>query len=402
MFFDEFFGGNMNTKRNALVKWINRSFYFIGSAMIVAALVLGVVFHPVQASSTTNTYSYYQLNLSHIACYNNQVEVHFVLLNVPNGTTPGSTVTFTAKVNGGSTQTFSANRTGKTGNVWHYYYYGNVNGTYNVTSAYVWVYSTKVNLHNPGDYSTNYQSCVPTPTATTPVPTTVTPVPTTETPVPTTETPVPTTETPVPTTETPVPTTETPVPTTETPVPTTETPVPTTETPVPTTETPIPTTETPVPTTETPVPTTETPTTPPVVVLQPLSIALDPFCTVGGQMQWTVENPNSVGFSFVSYTIDGGTPLGGFTAAPGSSPLTTTALGTHTVDILYGEGQHVSLTDTLAACPLTIPVTGTGGLLIPVTGADQSQNLSHGLLFGGLSFAGVGILLSALRKFLNF
>jgi len=363
----------MNTKRNALIKWINRSFYFIGSAMIVAALVLGVVFHPVQASSTTNTYSSYQLNLSHIACYNNQVEIHFVLLNVPNGTTPGSTVTFTAKINGGSTQTFSATRTGKTGNVWHYYYYGNVNGTYNVTSAYVWVNSTKVNLHNPGDYSTNYQSCVPTPTTTTPVPTTVTPVPTTETPVPTTETPVPTTETPVPTTETPVPTTETPAPTTETPIPTTETPIPT----------------------------TETPTTPPVVNLLPLSIALDPFCTVGGQMQWTVENPNSVGFHFLSYTIDGGAPLGGFTAAPGSNPLTTTALGTHTVDILYGDGQHVSLTDTLAACPLTIPVTGTGGLLIPVTGADQSQSLSHGLLFGGLSFAGVGILLSALRKFLN-
>jgi hypothetical protein len=391
----------MNTKRNALIKWINRSFYFIGSAMIVAALVLGVVFQPVQASSTTNTHSYYQLNLSHIACYNNQVEIHFVLLNVPNGFTPGSTVTFAAKINGGPSQTFSANRTGNTGNVWHYYYYGNVNGTYNVTSASVWVYGTQVFLHNPGDYSTNYQSCVSTPTTTTPVPTTVTPVPTTETPAPTTETPIPTTETPVPTTETPVPTTETPVPTTETPIPTTETPVPTTETPIPTTETPVPTTETPIPTTETPIPTTETPTTPPVVVLQPLSIALDPFCTVGGQMQWTVENPNSVGFHFLSYTIDGGAPLGGFTAAPGSNPLTTTALGTHTVDILYGDGQHVALTDTLAACPLTIPVTGTGGLLIPVTGADQSQSLSHGLLFGGLSFAGVGILLSALRKFLN-
>jgi predicted heme/steroid binding protein len=388
LFFYASYGGNMFTKNHAMIKWINRSLYFTAAAMLVAALVLGMVFHPVEASSHPNHQTYYQLNLSHIGCAYNQVEVHFVLLNVPYGTIPGSSLTFNLKINGGSTQTVSATRYGNTGNVWHYSYYGNVNGKYDVTSASVWVNGTNVNLHNPDDYKNDYQSCVPVPTTVTPIPTTVTPAPTTVTPVPTTETPVPTTETPVPTTETPVPTTETPVPTTETPVPTTETPVPTTETPVPTAETPVPTESTPV--------------VPPTTLLQSLSITLDPFCTVNGQMQWTVENPNSVGFHFLSYTIDGGSPLGGFTAAPGSNLLTTTALGTHTVDILYGDGQHVSLTDTLAVCPLTIPVTGTGGLLIPVTGADQSQNLSHGLFYGGLSFAGFGILLSALRKFLNF
>ena len=36
----------------------------------------------------------YQLNLSHIECANEQVEVHFVLLNVPDGITPG-TLTYT-------------------------------------------------------------------------------------------------------------------------------------------------------------------------------------------------------------------------------------------------------------------------------------------------------------------
>jgi hypothetical protein len=117
-------------------------------------------------------------------------------------------------------------------------------------------------------------------------------------------------------------------------------------------------------------------------------------------MQWTVENPNSTSFTVTGWSVDGGSKHGSFSAAPGSTKLTATALGTHTVTIFYGESQSVSLTDTLTVCPLPIPNTGSS-LLIPVTGADQSGNLSQGFLFGGLATGGLALILSALRKFLN-
>jgi hypothetical protein len=139
--------------------------------------------------------------------------------------------------------------------------------------------------------------------------------------------------------------------------------------------------------------------TPPTqIVLLPPTITLDPVCTVSGQIEWTVENPNSVAFTILYWTVDDGSALPGFSAPPGSSKLTTT-LGTHTITLYYGESQQVSLTGTLTVCPLPIPNTGSN-LLIPVTGSDQSGATSQGLLFGGLSFGGLGLILSALRKFL--
>jgi hypothetical protein len=442
----------MKTKRNKLFRAINRFFYYASAALLLTALVLGNVFTPTQATyhAPTATQTSYQLNLSHIQCVNNKVEVHFVLLNVPNGVTPGNAVTLTLKINGGSAITVSANRGQNTGNVWHYAYYGTSNGYYDVTGAYVYVGSTKVYLHNPDSYSNQNMSCsaataTPTKTATavtpsatftptktaTALPTytataTATSLPTntatatatstslpthtptaTQTSLPTdvptstfTFTPVPT-NTVVPPTETPVPTTETAVPTTETPVPTTETVVPTTDTPEPTEETPVPTETTQVPTEETTVPPQETsvPTTPPPVqVLQPLSIAIDPFCTVDNRIQWTIENPNTKNFVFTSYSVDGGAALAGFSANPGSTKLTTTALGTHSVTIFYGDGQTIQDTFSLAVCPLTIPVTGNSGMLIPVTGADLSGTVANGALFGGLAFGGLGLIISALRK----
>jgi LPXTG-motif cell wall-anchored protein len=75
--------------------------------------------------------------------------------------------------------------------------------------------------------------------------------------------------------------------------------------------------------------------------------------------------------------------------------LTTTSLGTHTVTIYWGEGQSKSLTYTIDVCPLTIPVTGaTGGVLIPVTGSDNSS----GFIFSGIGLGGLGLVLSAIRK----
>jgi len=426
----------MRNKRKVIIKVFNQFLYLASAGLMITGLLLSNIFTPVQAAAinTSTSGDSYQLNLSHISCVNNQVEVHFVLLNVPDWITPGNSVTFTLKVNGGNQTTQYAARTSHSGNVWHYYYYGSINGYYDVTSASVQVGSKTVYLHNPDSYSSNYQNCVRstqtatfTPTATktsqptatftatatntseptatftpTDVPPTNTPVPTTETVEPTTETVVPTTETVVPTTETVVPTTETVVPTTETVVPTTETVVPTTETVVPTTETVVPTTETVVPTTETVVPTDETQTPPegtpipiPVTAPQPPSIEVDPYCTVDNRMQWTVENPNSDVFVISSYKVDSGPNQSGFSAAPGSTKLTTTSLGTHTVTIYWGEGQSKSLTYTIDVCPLTIPVTGaTGGVLIPVTGSDNSS----GFIFSGIGLGGLGLVLSAIRK----
>jgi hypothetical protein len=98
----------------------------------------------------------YQLNLSHIACVDGRVEIHFVLLNVPDGTTPG-TLTYTYG---------SISPSKHTGNVWHYFDY-KPDGTYNVTSASVDVGGTTVSLHNPGTDSGTYL-CSPTKTPVTP------------------------------------------------------------------------------------------------------------------------------------------------------------------------------------------------------------------------------------------
>ncbi len=109
------------------------------------------------ANTPTNTpVSDYQLNLSHIACVDGKVEIHFVLLNVPDGITPG-TLTYTYG---------SISPTKNTGNVWHYFDYQS-DGFYNVTSASVNVGGTTVNLHNPGTDSGTYD-CIPdnTPTNT--------------------------------------------------------------------------------------------------------------------------------------------------------------------------------------------------------------------------------------------
>ena len=93
----------------------------------------------------------FQLNLSHIKCVDGKVEVHFVLLNVPDGVTPGTL-----------TYTYGSIAAGPhTGNVWHYTA-TLPDGTYNVTSASVMVGGEAVMLHNPGDYAGIY-NCAPKP-----------------------------------------------------------------------------------------------------------------------------------------------------------------------------------------------------------------------------------------------
>jgi hypothetical protein len=93
----------------------------------------------------------YQLNLSHIFCVDGGVEIHFVLLNIPEGTTPGNLTWY----NNGVAQVPTIPPTGPTGNVWHYTVVVPA-GSYNVTGATVDVGGTTVYLHNPGDYAGQY------------------------------------------------------------------------------------------------------------------------------------------------------------------------------------------------------------------------------------------------------
>src|SRR5690242_6735819 len=148
----------MKTKISPLL--VRNSFIFAILTFIVvvnAFAVTGVSAHGDKTATRTPTKTTapnYTLNLSHIACADGRVEIHFVLLNVPAGITPGRL-----------TYTYGSINAGKhTGNVWHYTDTRN-DGYYNVTSASVQVSGVTVNLHNPGAYSGNY-SCAPTKTPT--------------------------------------------------------------------------------------------------------------------------------------------------------------------------------------------------------------------------------------------
>lgn len=111
-------------------------------------------FTPTFTPTATATQPDYRLNISHIKCVNNQVEVHFVLLNVPDGVTPG-TLTYTYGTIAPEKQS---------GNVWHYTTYL-PDGYYNITSATVVVGGATVSVSNPGVYAGDYK-CAPTSTPT--------------------------------------------------------------------------------------------------------------------------------------------------------------------------------------------------------------------------------------------
>ena len=98
----------------------------------------------------------YQLNLSHIECVGNSVEVHFVLLFTKVGDNI-SNLTYTYG---------TIPRGPRTGNVVHFTDHL-PSGNYNITSATVFVNGRAVTLHNPGEYAGNYNcGTPPTKTAT--------------------------------------------------------------------------------------------------------------------------------------------------------------------------------------------------------------------------------------------
>ncbi len=133
------------------LKGFAKAFYILGVAFLVSAMVLSFAVIPVGAAPISGDL---QLNLSHIACVNGQVEIHFVLLNVPDGVVPG-TLTYTY----GSIPPSS-----NTGNVWHYLDY-KPSGYFDISSASVDVNGTTVTLHNPDAYAGTYD-CAPTSTPT--------------------------------------------------------------------------------------------------------------------------------------------------------------------------------------------------------------------------------------------
>lgn len=109
----------------------------------------------------TNTpVPHYKLNISDIGCVDegvggNYVKVHFVLLGVPDGVTPGSL-----------TYTYGTISVGKhSGNVWHYTDYL-PDGYYDITSASVDVNGVTVTLHNTHAYKGEYDCSPNTPTPT--------------------------------------------------------------------------------------------------------------------------------------------------------------------------------------------------------------------------------------------
>ena len=179
---------------------------------------------------------------------------------------------------------------------------------------------------------------------------------------------------------------------------------------------------------------------------QPLAI-LDPYCfsIPGNTMQWEIDNPNADVLPVTSWEIDS-VAQSGFDAAVGTSLLTTTPLGTHTVDLFWGITGHSSLEWTIESCagpttyvnvchmpgyvtdvmsteewddwkvthtddflidsahpcqppktnPLPLP-TGAGGELIPVTGADMTP-FTNIWVFAGFGMFGFGMVLTGLRK----
>jgi hypothetical protein len=140
-----------------------------------------------------------------------------------------------------------------------------------------------------------------------------------------------------------------------------------------------------------------TPTTPSrKITTLLLDVGIDPFCTYEGTMQWTVVNSNASNVIMNRFTVDG-VNYPGFVVTPGEHDLVTTPLGTHTVKVYYNEASVADLTSTINVCPLLIPVTGNP-MIIPVTGADQSNSLGMGLGLGSFSLAGIGLVLSSLRR----
>jgi hypothetical protein len=370
------------------LKGIANVFYMLGTGLLITGMILTFMVQPVSAVAGAGDY---QLNLSHIACVDGQVEIHFVLLNVPDGITPG-TLTYTY----GTIQPGA-----HTGNVWHYTAYV-ASGYYDVTSASVVVDGVTVYLHNPDAYAGTYD-CGPAATATSTLVPTQTFAPTATATATATFIP---TETFRPT-ETILPTlTFTPT-ATLLPTETATTPVPPTATLTATAT---------LEGTESPTPTS--------VSFYDLTFAF--VCSLQGTT-WHVTNPNMFDVTF-SYSVNGGS-VTDFTAPAGAMDLifASAAPTTGQLNVSYvlnGVSKELSVVKT-TACEINQPtptpkpsqqstlvptlsaprVLSTASVLIPVTGTDlmasskASSGSSQSTLFElGAGFLGIGMIFQGASK----
>ena len=135
------------------------------------------------------------------------------------------------------------------------------------------------------------------------------------------------------------------------------------------------------------------------------SLVMDPYCVrVDGvwRMQWVISNPNSFNIN-ANWSIPG---QGSGTAnlSPGSNMITTTELGTWTMDVTWATGSG-SLTSTITNCetpddpPDTPPVFAVvDELLIPVTGAELGFPAGQALSMFGVMAAGVAMIAAGIRR----
>jgi len=127
---------------------------------------------------------------------------------------------------------------------------------------------------------------------------------------------------------------------------------------------------------------------------------LDPHCVnVGGnwRMQWLINNPNPFAVG-VNWTLTDG-QNGAAVLAPGSNNITTSELGTWTMDATWLGGGFGTLTSTITNCEG--PDRGGGeifggpGPVIPVTGKDLLVQTM--LPYGGTLLVGIALLVKGLN-----
>lgn len=120
----------------------------VGLSLLLVASLLAFTSHAFAAPEA-------MLNLSHIECAGQQVEVHFVVVNLPDGITPGALTFYGTWPGGNGSETIPA-PTAHTGNVYHYSWYGS-DGYYEITGGEVQLSDgSTLSLHNPGEYTGDY------------------------------------------------------------------------------------------------------------------------------------------------------------------------------------------------------------------------------------------------------
>ncbi len=138
------------------------------SSLIIVSLLFGG-WQFVKADQTGD----YQLNLSHVYCVGDKVEVHFVLLHAPSDTPTNLVYTYVFDSNQPNvTQLRTVTPDKYVGTTWHFTDYVD-SGFVDVKTAVVTISGQKVSLNNPDVYVDTYACAVNTDPTATPTPKTI-------------------------------------------------------------------------------------------------------------------------------------------------------------------------------------------------------------------------------------